>query len=47
MRAYVIRRLLLVVPTLLILSMIVFLLVRFIPGDVIDVMQQEMAFTSG
>ena len=35
MRAYVIRRLLLVIPTLLILSVIVFLLVRFIPGDVI------------
>ena len=47
MRAYVIRRLLLIIPTLLILSVIVFLLVRFIPGDVIDVMQQEMMFTSG
>ena len=47
MRAYVIRRLLLVVPTLLILSMIVFLLVRFIPGDVIDAMQEEYAFTAG
>ena len=42
MRAYVIRRLLLIIPTLLILSVIVFLLVRFIPGDVIDVMQQEI-----
>ena len=39
MRAYVIRRLLLVIPTLLILSMLVFLLVRFVPGDVIDMMQ--------
>ena len=47
MRAYVIRRLLLVVPTLLILSMIVFLLVRFIPGDVIDAMQADLAFTAG
>ena len=47
MRAYLIRRTLLVIPTLFILSIIVFLLVRFIPGDVIDVMQQEMAFTSG
>ena len=42
MRAYVIRRLLLVIPTLLILSMLVFLLVRFIPGDVIDKMQDMM-----
>ena len=47
MRAYTIRRLLLVVPTLLILSMIVFLLVRFIPGDVIDAMQEDFAFTAG
>ena len=47
MRAYAIRRLLLVVPTLLILSMIVFLLVRFIPGDVIDAMQADFAFTAG
>ena len=39
MRAYVIRRLLLVIPTLLILSMLVFLVVRFVPGDVIDMMQ--------
>ena len=46
MRAYVIRRVLLVVPTLLILSMIVFLLVRFIPGDVIDAMQADFAFTA-
>ena len=47
MRAYVIRRLLLVIPTLLILSIIVFLLVRFIPGDVIDIMQGEMMLTAG
>ena len=47
MRAYVIRRVLLIIPTLLILSMIVFLLVRFIPGDVIDAMQADFAFTAG
>ena len=38
MRAYIIRRLILVVPTLFILSTIVFLTVRFIPGDAIDAM---------
>ena len=38
MRAYILRRLILVVPTLLILSTIVFLTVRFIPGDAIDAM---------
>ena len=38
MRAYILRRLILVVPTLCILSTIVFLTVRFIPGDAIDAM---------
>ena len=42
MRAHVIRRLLLVIPTLFILSVLVFLSVRFIPGDVIDVMQGRL-----
>ena len=42
MRAHVIRRLLLVIPTLFILSILVFLSVRFIPGDVIDVMQGRL-----
>ena len=42
MRAYIIRRLLLIIPTLFLLSIIVFLSVRFIPGDVIDVMVAEM-----
>ena len=44
MRAYIIRRLLLVIPTLLILTIIVFLSVRFIPGDVIDVMTRRLEF---
>ncbi len=38
MKAYIIRRLLLIIPTLFLLSIIVFLSVRFIPGDVIDTM---------
>ena len=38
MRVYIIRRLLLIIPTLFILTILVFLLVRFIPGDVIDKM---------
>ena len=38
MRAYVIRRLLLVIPTLFVMSLIVFFSVRFIPGDAIDAM---------
>ena len=42
MRAYVIRRLLLIIPTLFILTIIVFLAVRFIPGDIVDAMVLEM-----
>ena len=47
MSAYIIRRLLLVIPTLIMLSVIVFLLVRFLPGDVIDAMAKDMVFTEG
>ena len=42
MRAYIVRRLLLILPTLFILSILVFLSVRFIPGDVVDVMVGRM-----
>ncbi len=42
MRAYMIRRLLLIIPTLFILTIIVFLAVRFIPGDLIDLMVGEL-----
>ena len=42
MRAYIIRRLLLIIPTLFILTILVFLLVRFIPGNVIDVIVARM-----
>ena len=41
MRAYVIRRLLLLIPTLWIVSVIVFLLVRFLPGDVLDLIESQ------
>ena len=46
MRAYIIRRLLLVIPTLLILSILVFLSVRFIPGDVVDAMFGDLQYMS-
>lgn len=38
MRSYIIRRLLLIIPTVLIVSTIVFLGIRLIPGDVVDYM---------
>ncbi len=41
MRAYVLRRLLALVPTLFIASLIVFTTVRLIPGDVIDMMLSQ------
>jgi peptide/nickel transport system permease protein len=47
MRAYLTRRLLLVIPTLLLVTIIVFMLVRFIPGNVLDMMVAEMSSTSG
>ena len=46
MRAYLIRRLLLIIPTLFILSILVFLSVRFIPGDAIDAMLGRNEFIS-
>jgi peptide/nickel transport system permease protein len=47
MRAYAIRRLLLVIPTLWLITLLTFLLVRFIPGDVIDMMLAQMSEQSG
>ena len=44
MRAYIIRRLLLIIPTLFILSLLVFLSVRFIPGDTIAAMSGNSEF---
>jgi len=46
MTAYIIRRLLLILPTLFILSILVFLSVRFIPGDVIDTIQGRIMWTA-
>ena len=42
MRAYLIRRILLIIPTLFILSILVFLSVRFIPGDTVDLIAARM-----
>ena len=47
MGAYALRRLLWVPVTVILTSMIVFLLVRFIPGNVIDVIQAQMAAQNG
>ena len=39
MRAYIIKRLLLMIPTVFIVSIVIFFLIRLIPGDMIDAMQ--------
>ena len=47
MRTYIFRRLLLLVPTLFIVSGMVFLLMRLVPGDIIDAMAIEMGPEAG
>jgi peptide/nickel transport system permease protein len=47
MRTYIIRRVLLVIPTLFILSILVFLSVRFLPGDAIDAMLDKAGWIGG
>src|SRR5438094_9562290 len=44
MRNYVLRRLLVALPSLLIASFIVFTLPRLIPGDVVQLMLEEKAY---
>jgi peptide/nickel transport system permease protein len=41
MRAYIIRRLLILIPTLILVSLLIFFLINLIPGDIIDAMQAE------
>ncbi|MCC6718300.1 MAG: ABC transporter permease [Acetobacteraceae bacterium] len=47
MRAYVIRRLLALIPTLFFASVIVFSTVRMIPGDIIDLMISQNDISAG
>ena len=47
MRAYAVRRLLMVIPTLFLVTVLVFLSVRFLPGDVIGVMQSRLEASQG
>ena len=44
MHQYVIKRLLLMIPSLLLVSFIVFSLARLIPGDVVDMMFEDQAY---
>ena len=47
MQTYIVRRLLLMIPTLFMVTVIVFSTVRFIPGDIVDVMMAQMSEMSG
>ena len=44
MQTYIIRRLLLVIPTLFLVTLIIFFVIRLIPGDIIDVMAARMHY---
>jgi len=46
-RAYVIRRLVLIIPTLFLATLIVFFMVRLIPGSIIDLMVAEQQSVTG
>ena len=43
MRSYIIRRILLIIPTLLFVTLIIFTTVRLIPGSVIDIMVDNLS----
>jgi peptide/nickel transport system permease protein len=47
MQAYILRRLLALIPTLLFASLIVFVAVRWIPGDVVDLMMSQNDIAAG
>jgi peptide/nickel transport system permease protein len=47
MRAYIIRRLALMIPTLFLVTVLVFSVIRLIPGDVIDLMVAERSDMAG
>ena len=44
MRRYVIKRILLIIPTLLLVTFFVFCIVRLIPGDVVEMMVAEQGY---
>jgi peptide/nickel transport system permease protein len=46
MRTYIIRRLILIIPTVFIASLIIFFVIRLIPGDVIDLMAAQQSYFS-
>ena len=47
MRNYIIKRLLLSIPALLLVSIIAFMLMRIVPGSIVDLMAGDQGFVSG
>ena len=47
MRSYITRRVILMIPTLILVTILVFLMVRFVPGSVLDLMISDHAGESG
>ena len=47
MRVYILRRLLLAIPTVFLVSLIVFFMIRFIPGSAIDAAVVRMGMVGG
>jgi len=47
MRAYILRRLALLIPTLVLVTLIVFFSVRFVPGSIVDIMTSELSAAAG
>ena len=46
MRSYIIRRVLLIIPTFIVVSIIIFLILRLIPGSVIDTIAAQYIYLS-
>ena len=47
MTAYLVKRLLLIIPTLILITLIVFLLVQLIPGEVVELMLADIEYQTG
>jgi peptide/nickel transport system permease protein len=43
MGSYLIRRILLIIPTLFLVTVIIFFIIRLVPGDIVELMAAEMA----
>jgi peptide/nickel transport system permease protein len=44
MHTYIIKRLLLAIPTVCLVTIAIFLVIRLVPGDIVDLMVQEMGY---